>query len=423
MSSTDLGVRRSEGYLYGSLHQGYPILPSVVLLSLFERDVPWSWLVGWALLILAAGWAALTVLHSRLRDLGLLPPSRWDRLFRSSRHRLFLGAWVVLSLAATGVAGLFAPEDPVLLAISNALLGGMLALPALLLRVRGTESFPASTPRLGMAITAAIGLALFAVWAIPTSDSSVINTRISISFLSGFFAAFLVGFGSMFINVIATTRALERARTDEARLAVAEERVRFSRDLHDVFGRTLSAVALKSELAAAQAERGRPEAAATMREVQAIATDALTEVREVVRGYREADLASEVAGTKALLEAVGIAVTTLHEGTALLPAPVARAFAWTVREAATNVLRHADATVARIVVTSEEGLARLEISNDRPHPSAEHSGSGLAGLAERLAEVGGTLSWEHDADSFRLTATVDAIALANLRQLLRKETA
>ncbi|MFT3888838.1 MAG: histidine kinase [Arachnia sp.] len=424
MSSTDLGVRRSESYLYGSLHQGYPILPIVALLT--ALDAPhWdsTWLAGWILLVSAAAWAALTVLHTRLRDIGLLPPSKWDRLFHSPHKRFFVAAWAVLSLAATGVAGFFAPDNVVLLGTSNALLGGMLALPSLVFRAKGIESFPASGLRAGIAVVIGSALSLFALWAVPTTDDAVRLLRLSSTFWTAFIAGFLVSFGSMFVQVIATTRALERARTDEARLAVTEERVRFSRDLHDVFGRTLSAVALRSELAAAQAERGRPEAAATMREVQAIATDALAEVREVVRGYREADLANEVGGAKSLLEAAGIAVTTVHEGSAVLPAPVARAFAWTVREAATNVLRHADATATRITVTSRDDLAALEIVNDRPHPAADRPGSGLAGLAERLAEVGGTLAWDRDADSFRLTATVSAARLAHLRQALGKESA
>lgn len=223
----------------------------------------------------------------------------------------------------------------------------------------------------------------------------------------------VVGFAQMFLNVLATTRELERARVDGARLAVTEERLRFSRDLHDVFGRTLSAVALKAELGARQAEAGRPEAAATMREVQAIATDALAEVRDVVRGYRAADLAAEVAGARALLESAGVRVSTTTAAT--LPAPVSRAFGWVVREAATNVLRHSDATDAGIAVHRDGAAATLTVTNDRPRPGRpDAAGSGLAGLAERLAEVGGSLHAEQRDGSFVLTATVDAATLARL---------
>lgn len=424
MSSTHLGIKRSEGYLYGALHQGFAALPAVILLVILDgRTTPWSWLIGWALLVLVAACAGLSVLHTRLRDLGFLPRSGWDWCYWPRHQKIAVVAWVVFSLAATGVAGFFAPKDALLLGVSSALLGGLLALPALLVGIKDIDSSPVSTLRIAVAAVVAVAFSLTALWAVPAGDDEMLHLRFATTFWAGFLAIFFVSFGSMFVNVIATTRALERARTDEARLAVAEERVRFARDLHDVFGRTLSAVALKSELAAAQAERGRPEASATMREVQAIATDALTEVRDVVRGYREADLGSEVAGAKALLEAAGINVTTMQDGSALLPVPVARAFAWTVREAATNVLRHADATSARIDVRTEEGLARLEVVNNHPHPTSENPSSGLAGLAERMAEVGGALEWEHREDSFRLTATVEANALGNLRHHLTEELA
>lgn len=419
MSSTDQGVRRAEGYLYNSLHQAFPILPIVVVLASLDGPTrPMGWLVGWGALVLAAAWAGLTVLHTRLRDLALLPASGWDRWFRSRRQASALVAWIVFSLAAAGTAGLFVPADLLLLTACCSLLGGVLALPALLVGVAGLDDFPASRLRTGTAVVTGIALSLVALWVAPATDMEMVRLRFSATLITAWIAAMMVGFGSMFVNVIAATRALEKARVDEARLAVAEERVRFARDLHDVFGRTLSAVALKSELAAAQAERGRPEASATMREVQAIAAGALTEVREVVRGYREADLAGEVAGAKALLEAAGSRVTTTLDGGASLPAPVARAFAWTVREAATNVLRHADAAVVRISVGARGEEARLEVVNDRPHAASGSPGSGLAGLTERLAEVGGTLTWRHDPDAFSLVAVVDASALAHLRSVM-----
>ena len=106
-----------------------------------------------------------------------------------------------------------------------------------------------------------------------------------------------------------------------------------------------------------------------------------------------------------------------------MPAPVSRAFAWTVREAATNVLRHADASTVQILVRTDDQLAQLKVSNDRPHPATDAPGSGLAGLAERLAEVGGTLTWDHQPDAFTLTATVEGAALHSLRQAMAEESA
>ncbi|WP_434080549.1 sensor histidine kinase [Sanguibacter sp. Z1732] len=136
---------------------------------------------------------------------------------------------------------------------------------------------------------------------------------------------------------------LDRRREVDARLAVAEERLRFSRDLHDVFGRTLSTVAVKSELAAALTERGDSRGIEEMEQVRSLAEDALKEVREVVQGYRAADLPTEMAGARAILTASGIEVRVAGEHLHL-PAGAQRALAWVVREGVTNVVRHSRAT-------------------------------------------------------------------------------
>lgn len=416
MSSTDQGVRRTERYLYGSLHQAFPLLPAMAILASFDsrNATPASWVVAWSALVAAASWASLTVLHTRLRDLGLLPATGWDRWFHTRHRTGVVVAWVVLSLAATACAGLFAPTQIVLLVTVCALLGGMFSLPVLVVGVTSIASFPAGHLRTAISVLAGAALSVVALWAMPTGDPDAVQARLASTLITAWIAGITVGFGSMFLNVIGATRALEKARVDEARLAVAEERVRFARDLHDVFGRTLSAVALKSELAAAQAERGRPEAAATMREVQAIAAGALTEVREVVRGYREADLAAELAGARSLLESAGIGVSTVVDS-APLPPPVARSFAWVVREATTNALRHARATHVQLALIRDASGATLTVANDGvPVARPVGAGSGLAGLAERLAEVDGVLDAGVDGDRWVLRAHVDAATLARL---------
>ena len=423
MNTTDQSVRRTEGYLYSSLHEGFLVLPLIVLVGVDGTPRPLLWFIGWGSIVIAAGWTGLTVLHTRLRDLDLLPPSGWDRGFLAHRGKPLIAAWIVLSLAATTLAGLFHPSTPLFLTAFSASLGGILAMPALVIGIDATDRLHPPRPHTKTAIALGIALTAIAMVALPLARHAALRGHVMITIASCLLAIFIVGFASMLINVIGTTRALEHARTDEARLAVAEERVRFARDLHDVFGRSLSAVALKSELAAVQAEHGLPDAAGTMREVQKIAADALTEVREVVRGYRKADLTTEISGAKALLEAAGIQVSSTHEGSAPMPAPVSRAFAWTVREAATNVLRHADASTVQILVRTDDQLAQLKVSNDRPHPATDAPGSGLAGLAERLAEVGGTLTWDHQSDAFTLTATVEGAALHSLRQAMDEESA
>ncbi|MGW3137415.1 sensor histidine kinase [Streptomyces sp. NPDC001139] len=206
----------------------------------------------------------------------------------------------------------------------------------------------------------------------------------------------------------------ERAREVEARLAVAEERLRFGRDLHDVVGRNLAVIALKSELAVQLARRGRPEAVEQMIEVQRIAQESQREVREVVRGYRKADLAIELAGAQGVLSAAGIECEVRGAAAELAP-EVQSALGWVVREATTNVLRHGDTRRCAVVLTVEEGRVVLTVENDGASApaGAEGSapsgagGSGLAGLRERLSAVGGTLeAGRVGGDLFRVVAEV-----------------
>ncbi|MET9442368.1 sensor histidine kinase [Streptomyces sp. NPDC006610] len=189
---------------------------------------------------------------------------------------------------------------------------------------------------------------------------------------------------------------LDAARETRARLAVAEERLRFGRDLHDVMGRNLAVIALKSELAVQLARRGRPEAVEQMIEVQRIARESQREVRDVVRGYREADLGAELAGAQGVLTAAGIGCETSGETAAAgLPGEVQSALGWVVREATTNVLRHGDARRCEVALRVSGGRVVLTVENDGVGEGPGDCvglGSGLAGLRERLAAVGGTLA-------------------------------
>ncbi|WP_084516871.1 sensor histidine kinase [Microtetraspora niveoalba] len=180
-------------------------------------------------------------------------------------------------------------------------------------------------------------------------------------------------------------------REAQARLAVAEERLRFARDLHDMVGHQLSAIAVKSELAvrlsAADADAAKDE----MAEVRGLARTALRELRETVRGYRRLDLGAELATVRGVLEAAGVSCR-LHLPYREVPEGVAPVFAWVIREAATNVLRHSSASRCDITVRHSEEEAVLEVRNDGvARRAVEDVGSGLAGLGERLAAVGGTL--------------------------------
>lgn len=237
--------------------------------------------------------------------------------------------------------------------------------------------------------------------------------------------------------VLAVMWELDASREAQARLAVAEERLRFSRDLHDVVGRNLALIALKGELAARLARRGMPEAEAQMVEVQRIARESQAEVQEVVRGYREADLRVELAGARSVLRAARVDCRIEDDGGAELPGTVRAALGWVVREGATNVLRHADAArcTVRLGVSSRPGgdrTAVLLMENDGVPDAADTgadagagtragngagsgagngagngAGSGLKGLRERLAPLGGTLESGPGAGGvYRLRAEV-----------------
>uniref|UniRef100_A0AAU2A4M8 Histidine kinase n=1 Tax=Streptomyces sp. NBC_00093 TaxID=2975649 RepID=A0AAU2A4M8_9ACTN len=238
----------------------------------------------------------------------------------------------------------------------------------------------------------------------------------AVSFLLGFPGAVALGTGLGLLiaaGIISTTCAisvwllnvvyeLDEARETRARLAVAEERLRFGRDLHDVMGRNLAVIALKSELAVQLARRERPEAVDQMIEVQRIARESQREVRDVVRGYREADLGAELLGAQGVLTAAGISCEVTGEAAVGLPGEVQSALGWVVREATTNVLRHGDAGWCGVRVRVGDGCVVLTVENDGVVGGGESgegpgsrsgagSGSGLVGLRERLSAVGGRL--------------------------------
>src|SRR5215211_5906648 len=201
---------------------------------------------------------------------------------------------------------------------------------------------------------------------------------------------------------------LERARRLSAELAVTDERLRFAADLHDIQGHHLQVIALKSELAARLAASDPVRAAAEMTHVQQLATDALKDTRAVVQGYRRTSLDEEIANATRVLAAAGIdARMQLDVDTDRLSETSRHLLGLIMREATTNVLRHSQARHTDVDYRVEAGMARLRVCNDGAAlgPSASR-GTGLDVLAERLAAVGGTLTWEHDGDRFVVAASL-----------------
>jgi signal transduction histidine kinase len=200
---------------------------------------------------------------------------------------------------------------------------------------------------------------------------------------------------------------LERARVALASLAVARERLRFARDLHDLLGLSLSAITLKAELAhrlvASDPARARRELA----DVGGICAQAATEARAVASSYRELSFHEELASARRTLATAGVTVT-VDGGAGDLPPPVATVLATVLREGVTNLLRHSDATRCAITVEEHHGVASVEVLNDgvRTAGSAAGGGTGVDNLRSRVTALGGTLSAEVAGDTYRLRAEV-----------------
>ena len=216
------------------------------------------------------------------------------------------------------------------------------------------------------------------------------------------------------IAVRRTNRALVAARHELARLAVADERSRIARDLHDTLGHSLSVIALKSELAGRLVDDDPARAKAEMADVERVARESLSAVRETIGGFRQPTLAAELAGARSALAAAGIdgRVEPAPEG---IPAPVDAVLGWAVREGVTNIVRHARAGSAEIRVELSEATAGVDIRNDvRPGAAVDdasttprRAGTGLAGLRERVAIFGGVVeAGPVDDGGFRLHVSV-----------------
>jgi two-component system sensor histidine kinase DesK len=254
-------------------------------------------------------------------------------------------------------------------------------------------------------------------------------------------------------QVIRSNAELRAARDEIATLAVTEERARLARDLHDVLGHSLTTITVKAGLARRILESSGSDspAVAELRDVEQLSRTALAEVRSTVSGYRKASLAAEVVGARAALAAAEIEADLPH-AVDNVRAELQEPFAYVLREGVTNVIRHSGAHRCEVrlgdswIEIRDDGVRRsagFASSGDSggsagsagsgsdgsagsggsvgsgsdgsagsggsvgSSGSAGSSGHGLAGLAERLAPVGGALdAGPGPAGGFRLRATV-----------------
>jgi two-component system sensor histidine kinase DesK len=210
------------------------------------------------------------------------------------------------------------------------------------------------------------------------------------------------------LRLFAFVTALRQTREELARSAVAQERLRFARDLHDLLGHTLSLMVVKAQAVRRLADIDWALAAEQAADIEAVGRQALSEVREAVTGYRGRGLAAELEGARTALADAGVLPVIRQEGPPLPPEGDAL-LGWVVREGVTNVIRHSGARSCEIDVCHRPGTATVEISDDGTGPTSGDSstGYGLDGLAERMVAADGTLeAAPRRGGGFRLHASL-----------------
>jgi two-component system sensor histidine kinase DesK len=290
---------------------------------------------------------------------------QWDgRPIRGAHAALWIGALLLLGLLTLPAAG-----GDWMITLVYVAAATMLLLP----------------PRVGLPIVVVLALTpVIAPLLVPAWEH---ETGLVFAIGLAAFATFGVG------RIVDHNARLVAAQEQIARLAVAEERNRAARDMHDILGHSLTVIAVKAELAGRLLPLDPDRAADEVADVERLAREALSDVRRTVGAYRETTLEGELASARAALSAAGVSAD--------LPAPVAveqvpparrELFGWAVREGVTNVVRHSGATRCTIRLAPD----RVEIADDGRGPDgpspASSAGHGLRGLRERAEKVGAALS-------------------------------
>jgi two-component system sensor histidine kinase DesK len=225
---------------------------------------------------------------------------------------------------------------------------------------------------------------------------------------NGFGMAVVLACAAVYGMRLAVQRNLRllAAQQELADLAVMQERARIATDLHDILGHSLTVVTVKAELAQRLLDVDVEKARAELRDLEMLARDALSDVRTTAMGVRGISLPGEIAAARSALAAAHV-TAELPGAADEVPSRWRELFAWTIREAVTNIVRHARATRCEVRLTP----ASVEILDDGAGPAAAAAdGQGLAGLRSRAAELGATLSVgpRDDTTGFRVRVEVPA---------------
>lgn len=206
----------------------------------------------------------------------------------------------------------------------------------------------------------------------------------------------------MTIWTVNVMKEVEHSRELEASLRVTEERLRFAQELHDTLGQHLAAMSLKSEVALALATRGDDRLEDELRELQTLARTSMSQMREVVQGYRSINLATEIDGARSLLDDARITLH-VHGAAGDVPAPHRELAAWLVREATTNVLRHSDATTVDLYLSDTD----VRMTNDGASGSVGRL-SGLGALRQRADAAGAALQVNCEGEHFTVRLLLES---------------
>ena len=218
-----------------------------------------------------------------------------------------------------------------------------------------------------------------------------------------------------FSRLVSTAEELRRTREDLAEAAVARERERFSRDLHDTLGHTLSVMVVKAAVVRRLVRTDPVAAAEHATDIEEVGRQAMAQLRETVDGTVVPRLADELREARMSLAAAGIHATV--RSVQPVPPVAVAPLAWAVREGVTNVLRHSGASECLVDVTHDGGRVRLTVADDgvgapaafaAPAADAGHPGrrGGLEGLRDRLSAAGGGHDVAPGTNGFTLRAWV-----------------